>query len=62
MPSITLNNVPKDLYLLIKTSTSLNLRSINSEILFHLNKTFGYKPVDQAQLRKRIEKLQKRVS
>ena len=62
MPAITLKNVPTDLYQLIKKSASLNFRSINSEILFHLNKTLGYKPIDSEQLLERIEKLQKRVS
>jgi len=62
MPAITLKNVPTDLYQLIKKSASLNFRSINSEILFHLNKTLGYKPIDPEQLLERIDKLQKRIS
>ena len=62
MPAITLKNVPVDLYQLIKKSASSNFRSINSEILFHLNKTLGYKPIDTEQILKRIDKLQKNIS
>ncbi len=62
MPAITLKNVPTDLYQLIKKSASSNFRSINSEILFHLNKTLGYKPVNSEQLLERISKLQKEIA
>jgi hypothetical protein len=59
MPAITLKNVPVDLYELIKKSASKNFRSINSEIIYHLNKTLGYKPINPEVLLKRIDELQK---
>lgn len=33
MPSLTLKNIPDDLYALLKQSAALHLRSLNSEIL-----------------------------
>ena len=61
MPAITLKNVPDSLYNLIKKSASENFRSINSEIIYHLSKTLGYKPIDSEALLKRINKLQEEM-
>ncbi len=39
MPSITVKNIPTELYEHLKTSAKINRRSINSEILVCLEKT-----------------------
>jgi hypothetical protein len=62
MLAITLNYIPSDLYSRIKQSALINYRSINSEILYHLDKTLSHKPLNPDQLLERINILQKKVS
>lgn len=38
MPSITVKNIPPDLYELLKQSAAVNRRSINSEIIMHIER------------------------
>ena len=46
MPTITVKNIPPDLYDLLKNSAQTNRRSINSEILFYLEQSLRSKRVD----------------
>ena len=41
MPAITLKNIPDSLYLQLKTAASVNHRSLNSEILYCVERTLG---------------------
>lgn len=38
MPSLTVKNIPDDLYVLLKRSAEMNRRSLNSEILVCIEK------------------------
>lgn len=61
MPSITIKNIPDELYEQVRKSASLNYRSINGEILYRLHRSLGHQPVDPELLLQRIEKLQKKI-
>jgi len=46
MPTITLKNIPADIYENLKRSAALNRRSLNSEIIHCLEQALGSHPVD----------------
>lgn len=46
MPSLTLKNIPDDLYLQLKDAANSNHRSLNSEILYCVEKTLGTYKID----------------
>jgi len=51
MPNITLKNIPPDLYVLLKQSAVSNRRSINSEVIVHIERGVrGRKPNPEALL------------
>jgi antitoxin FitA len=41
MPAITLKNIPDSLYTQLKTAASIHHRSLNSEILYCVERTLG---------------------
>jgi antitoxin FitA len=41
MPAITLKNIPDSLYTQLKTAASIHHRSLNSEILYCIERTLG---------------------
>ncbi len=41
MPAITLKNIPDSLYAQLKTAASVHHRSLNSEILYCVERTLG---------------------
>jgi plasmid stability protein len=53
MPSITLKNIPEPLFEQLKTAAASHRRSLNSEILWCLERTIGSSRVD---VRERIER------
>jgi len=62
MPTITVKNIPPDLYNLLKHSAQINRRSINSEILFCLEKSLRSKRVDPDTLLAEIKALHQAYS
>lgn len=54
MRSITLKNVPDPIYERVKASAEANRRSLNSEILFCLERALGTRPSDPAETLARI--------
>jgi hypothetical protein len=46
MPTVTVKNIPADLYEKLKQSAQLNRRSINSEIVICIERAIRTKPID----------------
>ncbi len=61
MPNLTLKNIPEELYLRLKESAARHRRSLNSEILASLEKTFRSTSVDPEELLARIDALHRRI-
>ncbi len=49
MPAITLKNIPDPLYTQIKTAASIHHRSLNSEILYCVERTLGIHKIDASE-------------
>lgn len=66
MRTITLKNIPDDLYERIKETASLNRRSMNSEVLVRLEREFPYRERDPEkiieQVRKTRESIKSRIT
>lgn len=60
MATVTIKNLPDDLYELIKKNAASNYRSINGEIIFRLERSLKQKK-EADKLLQRIENLQKTV-
>ena len=60
MATVTIKNLPDDLYELIKKNAASNYRSINGEIIFRLERSLKQKK-EADELLQRIENLQKTV-
>ena len=60
MATVTIKNLPDDLYELIKQNAASNHRSINGEIIFRLERSLKYKE-EADKFLERIENLQKTV-
>ena len=58
MATVTIKNLPDDLYELIKKNAASNYRSINGEIIFRLERSLKQKK-EADKLLQRIENLQK---
>jgi len=58
MPSITIKNVPDEIYDKIKENAALNYRSINSEILYCLNKALNPKTINSEKIIAHVEEMQ----
>lgn len=58
MATVTIKNLPDDLYELIKKNAASNYRSINGEIIFRLERSLKHKE-EADKLLQRIEKFQK---
>jgi plasmid stability protein len=61
MPTITVKNIPPDLYELLKSSAQAHRRSINSEVITCLETTLRSRRVDPDAFLARIDALQKRT-
>ncbi len=62
MPSLTIKNVPNKLYQCLKKSAHDHRRSINSEVIFYLERAFTSRRVDPENFIKRIQALQQQIS
>jgi plasmid stability protein len=62
MPAITVKNIPTDLYHRLKESANLHRRSVNSEILYCLEKALNVQRIDPETFLARIEKIQQSLS
>jgi plasmid stability protein len=62
MATLTVKNIPDDLYERLKQSAAEHRRSINSEIIVCLENTLRSRRVDPAAFVARIDALQKRVA
>lgn len=62
MTTITLKNIPTDLYDLIKANARRNRRSINSEILFQLEKAIKVKKINVDNYLTKLELLHNNLS
>ncbi len=60
MATVTIKNLPDDLYELIKKNASANYRSINGEIIFRLERSLKQKK-EADKLLQRIENLHETV-
>jgi len=58
MATVTIKNLPDDLYELIKKNATSNYRSINGEIIFRLERSLKHKK-ETDKLLQRIDSLQK---
>jgi hypothetical protein len=61
MPSITLKNIPERLYERLKYFAKLRHRSLNSEIIFNLEKSVGLAEEDPEKLRQEGKAFRDRV-
>lgn len=62
MATVTLKNIPKALYDRLKELAKIRHRSLNSEIIFNLEKAMGTSISDQAQLRKDASDFRNRIA
>ena len=62
MPSLTIKNIPVDLYERIKASASRHHRSINSEVIDCLDRVLFSRRIDPEAFLTRIDILHKRFS
>ena len=61
MPTLTLKNIPGELYERLKASATANRRSLNSEILERLDLSLGGRPFDPAEFLARADALRERL-
>ena len=61
MPNITLKNIPSDLYELLKETAAANRRSINSEIITHIEQGVRGRKVNPDTLLARARELRQRT-
>ena len=61
MPSITLKNIPERLYERLKYFAKARHRSLNSEIIFNLEKSVGLAEEDPEKLRQEAKAFRERV-
>ncbi len=61
MPTITVKNVPDDIYEDLKNSASIHRRSINSEVIFCIEKAVRSHRLDPKELFKRAEAIRNKI-
>ena len=61
MPAITVKNIPLDLYELLKQSATANRRSINSEIITHIERGVRGRKVNPEALLARARELRQKT-
>ena len=62
MPTITLKNVPDDLYEALKARARINRRSLNSEIIHALEETLLPTPIDVEAFLNEITQLREKTA
>lgn len=61
MPTITVKNVPDDIYEDLKNSASIHRRSINSEVIFCIEKVVRSNRLDPNELNTRVEAIRNKI-
>lgn len=61
MASLTLKNIPDRLYQRLKLAAKLRHRSLNSEIIYNLEKSFGMTDKDPEKLRDEAWEFRERI-
>ncbi len=61
MPTITVKNVPDDIYEDLKNSASIHRRSINSEVIFCIEKAVRSHRLDPNELFTRVEAIRNKI-
>jgi len=61
MANVTVKNVPEDLYRRIKQSAAEHRRSINKEIIHHLDRSLKPKQMDPKAFLARVDSLRNRL-
>lgn len=62
MPTMTVKNIPDDLYKKLRESAQQHGRSINNEVIFCLKRVLQSKRPDPETFLARVEALQKQIS
>ena len=62
MPSLTLKNVPADLYRRLKKTAAENHRSLNREAILRLERSLGVTLVDPKEYLARIDRIRESLS
>ena len=62
MATVTFKNIPDDLYEQLKKAASAHHRSVNSELIYCLEKTFRPTPVSASELAEKALALRSRVA
>jgi plasmid stability protein len=62
MASLTLKNIPDRLYQRLKLFAKLRHRSLNSEIIYNLEKSVGLTEEDSQKLREEVKEFRERIS
>ena len=61
MPTITVKNVPGDIYEDLKNSASIHRRSINSEVIFCIEKAVRSHRLDPKELFNRVDAIRNKI-
>ena len=61
MPTITVKNIPEDIYNDLKRNASLHRRSINSEVIFCIEKAVRSHRLNPNELLHRVEALRNKI-
>jgi antitoxin FitA len=61
MPTITVKNVPDDIYEDLKNSANIHRRSINSEVIFCIEKVVRSRRLDPNELFTRVEAIRNKI-
>lgn len=59
MATVTVKNIPDDLYTRLKSIAIINRRSINSEIIMCIDRAVATRPIDPAKIIEEARKLRK---
>ena len=62
MPTLTIKNIPTELYERLKKSANEHRRSVNSEVIFCLERALRGRRVDPEAFLSRVEALQKQIT
>jgi plasmid stability protein len=61
LPTITIKNIPDDLYEDLKQTATLHRRSINSEVIYCIEQTVRSRQIDPHEYLHRVENLRRRI-
>ena len=61
MASITVKNIPESLYKTLKSLAKSHQRSLNSELIFRIQKSIGSEQIDPERLREEAREFRKKI-